>query len=81
MDFADLAAHVGEEFSLAGTVVTLSSASPAGTGGSLVFSGPLDQPLEQATHSLAHPELGEGDLFVVPVGIGAAERTYEAVFS
>ncbi|PUA81372.1 DUF6916 family protein [Nocardioides currus] len=81
MEFAQLAAHVGEEFTLAGVPVTLTTATPAGAGGSLVFEGPLDRPLDQATHEIAHPVLGDGLLFVVPVGAGASARTYEAVFN
>lgn len=81
MDYPGLAAHVGEDFTLAGIPVTLTTATPAGLGGSLVFEGPLDQPIEQATHALTHPELGTGDLFVVPVGASATVRSYEAVFN
>lgn len=81
MDYSELAAHVGEDFTLAGVPVTLTAATPAQGGGSLVFEGPLDDPLEQATHPLTHPELGAGDLFVVPVGASATGRAYEAVFN
>jgi hypothetical protein len=81
VDFAQLADHVGEVFTLAGTPVTLATATPAGAGGSLVFEGPLDQPLDQATYELAHPELGEDVLFVVPIGVTATGRAYEAVFN
>lgn len=81
MDFARLADHVGEAFTLAGTPVTLTTATPAGVGGSLVFEGPLDRPLDQATYELVHPDLGQGVLFVVPIGVSATGRTYEAVFN
>jgi hypothetical protein len=81
VDFAALAAHVGETFTLAGTTVTLTTATPAEVGGSLVFEGPLDQPLEQATYELTHPELADGVLFIVPIGVSATGRAYEAIFS
>lgn len=66
MDFAQLADHVGEAFTLAGIPVTLTTATPVGDGGSLVFEGPVDQPLGQATYEIAHPELADDVLFVVP---------------
>lgn len=81
MDFAQLAAHVGETFTLAGIPVTLTTATPNGGGGSLVFAGPVDQPLEQATYEIAHPELADDVLFVVPVGATETGRTYEAIFN
>ena len=68
MDFAQLAAHVGETFTLAGIPVTLTTATPNGGGGSLVFAGPVDQPLEQATYEIAHPEL---------LGMGATREVLE----
>ncbi len=81
MDFAQLAGHVGEDFTLAGIPVTLTTATPSGGGGSLVFEGPLDQPLEQATYDIAHPDLDDGVLFVVPIGITPTARSYQAIFN
>lgn len=81
MDFTQLAEHVGEDFTLAGIPVVLASATPAGDGGSLVFEGPLDQPLEQATYELAHPDLDDGVLFIVPIRMTAEARSYEAIFN
>ena len=43
----------------------------------LVFGGPPDRLVPQATLRLAHPALGEFDLFVVPTDVGR----YEAVFN
>jgi hypothetical protein len=48
---------------------------------SLVFRGPLDQPLEQGLCPLAHDALGNADLFLVPVGREADGFRYEAVFN
>ncbi|NTV73032.1 MAG: hypothetical protein HGA66_02360 [Holophaga sp.] len=47
------------------------------TGFSLVFQGPAEPRLPQGTHRVRHDGLGEGWIFVVPVGPG----TYEAVFN
>lgn len=80
MDFAQLAGHVGEEFTLAGIPAILASATPNNGGGSLVFEGPLDPALEQATYELVHPGLGTGPLFVVPIGVTASARSYQAIF-
>jgi hypothetical protein len=81
VEYAELADHVGEGFILAGTPVTLTTATPSGVGGSLVFEGPLDRPLDQATYEIVHPDLGDGVLFLVPVGVTATGRVYEAVFN
>jgi hypothetical protein len=44
---------------------------------SIVFSGPADPILPQASYRLEHPELGAFDLFLVPIAAGS----YEAVFT
>ena len=43
----------------------------------IVFSGPPDPILPQATYELEHPELGAFELFLVPIAAGR----YEAVFT
>lgn len=48
---------------------------------SLLFDGPLDQPLGQGIHRLETAELGRLDVFLVPVGITAQARQYEAIFN
>ena len=61
------------------------SPAPPGDRGrppfSLMFRGPADLQLPQATYSLAHAELGTVELFLVPVGRGADGVDYEAVFT
>ncbi len=56
---------------------------PEGTDGdhnfSLVFSGPIDRPLDQQIVRLRHDELGDISLFVVPVDEIAGRRQYEAI--
>ncbi len=49
----------------------------------LIFLGPLDPILSQATYTLEHEQLGAIDLFLVPVGPNKEETAiqYEAVFS
>ncbi len=80
LTFDTLASHRGEAFHLAGVPVVLAAATPAGSGGSVIFEGPLDPPLAQDSYLLAHADLGEGVLFVVPIGQTPQGRTYEAIF-
>jgi hypothetical protein len=48
----------------------------------LEFSGPSQPVLEQRIYRLAHPDLGELGIFLVPVGIDPARGLlYEAVFN
>jgi hypothetical protein len=47
---------------------------------SLTFTGPADITLLQGIHPLRHPELGEVELFLTPVGQAAQDLAYEAVF-
>lgn len=48
---------------------------------SLLFNGPLDQPLDQRTYRFEHEQLGSFDLFIVPVGADHEARQYEVVFN
>jgi uncharacterized protein DUF6916 len=78
-------AHVDSTFRIAdGPEVKLEEVRPLGeaTGDgrapfSIVFSGPQEQTLPQQTYKVEHDELGEFDLFLVPLGPGR----YEAVFA
>ncbi len=47
----------------------------------LIFHGPGQNFLPQGIHKLQHSELGEIDLFLVPVGQDAQGFQYEAVFN
>ena len=73
-------------------LVTVTTPRPGGHAGgssaaatfesfSLVFNGPLHQPLAQRTYRFAHERLGTFDLFIVPVGADSHARQYEAVFN
>jgi len=48
---------------------------------SLIFRGPPQQLLEQATWALAHPVLGTLAIFLVPLGRDAAGIDYQAIFN
>jgi hypothetical protein len=48
---------------------------------SLVFRGPVQPVLEQGIQRLEHLELGNLDLFLVPIARDAQGTRYEAVFT
>jgi hypothetical protein len=49
---------------------------------SLVFKGPLEKPFEQRLHRVKHPQMGEFDLFLVPITYGKMDAVYyQAVFN
>ena len=48
---------------------------------SVIFAGPLDIFLPQNTFRLTHPEMGEFDVFLVPIGREADGFRYEAVYN
>ena len=47
----------------------------------IVFSGPLDTYLGQGTRLFKHEQMGEFELFVVPISKDAQSVYYEAVFN
>lgn len=48
---------------------------------SIVFRGPLEQPLSQGIHQFRHAKMGSFELFVVPIKRDAEGYHYEAVFN
>ena len=50
-------------------------------GFSLVFEGPAEPLLPQQTYQIANAEIGELDIFLVPIGQDAESTRYEAIFS
>lgn len=48
---------------------------------SLEFHGPADTPLPQATFRLVNDQIGELDLFLVPLGPQDGSIRYEAAFA
>jgi hypothetical protein len=47
---------------------------------SILFRGPLEPVLPQATYPLENDAVGTFELFIVPVGPDEGEMQYEAVF-
>jgi hypothetical protein len=48
---------------------------------SLLFHGPADPLLSQATYRFEHPELGVMEIFIVPLGRDEHGSVYEAFFA
>jgi hypothetical protein len=49
---------------------------------SLIFKGPLEKPFEQRIHKIKHPEMGELEMFLVPITYGKMDAMYyQAVFN
>ena len=66
------------------TLVEATDKTPAGFPGeqfSLIFKGPPEPRLPQRTYPMGHAELGDLDLFLVPVGRQDSHNFYEAFFN
>lgn len=50
-------------------------------GFSIIFRGPGDTRLSQQTYRLKHEQMGEFDIFLVPISRGDDSYQYEAVFN
>ena len=48
---------------------------------SVLFRGPSEPALQQATYVLNHTELGDLTLFLVPIAADETSRTYEVIFN
>jgi hypothetical protein len=48
---------------------------------SLLFHGPAEPPLAQATYRFEHPDLGAMEIFIVPLGREEHGSVYEAFFA
>lgn len=48
---------------------------------SVLFTGPVSPWLTQGTYTLNHTQMGQLDLFIVPLGPRDDRMTYEAVFA
>jgi Domain of unknown function (DUF6916) len=89
---ADFEAVAGSDFRVAGSapdppalslarVVRLAEPPPGHRQPfSLRFRGPAVPVLEQGIHRLVHAEMGELEIFLVPIAADQDSRTYEAVF-
>jgi len=81
---SDVTAAVAMELTEAAEGSDPAGVGPDGTARnqfSLVFRGPVAPVLPQAIYRLVHAELGELDLFLVPIGPDAAGMRYEAAFA
>jgi len=57
------------------------SATPRREPFSIVFRGPRTPILPQRIYRVAHPEIGDFELFLVPIGPDEQGMRYEAVFT
>lgn len=48
---------------------------------SLIFEGPLGKPLAQMCYPMSNDDLGDMDLFIVPIGKKDNAYQYEAIFN
>lgn len=96
-EYKDFLDNVGTEFTVTGElgghalVLELVSVTPLPSTGvgqraepfSLEFRGPDEPLLEQRIHALKHDELGDLDLFLVPLGPDpeTGRMRYEAIFN
>lgn len=48
---------------------------------SILFHGPAEPMLPQQTYTIEHPQMGNFDLFLVPIGADQEKVQYEAVFN
>jgi hypothetical protein len=93
----DFAGRLGERFEMMVgddrlTVELTEASEGSGPGGrgpdgqerrqfSLVFRGPATRVVPQGTYRLTQEELGELDLFLVPIGPDAEGMQYQALFA
>lgn len=71
----------GRQVSLKVSAVNpIAASSRPGGGFSLMFRGPRETPLPQATYRFTGTS-GVHDIFIVPVAADASGRLYEAVFN
>ncbi len=87
---ASYATHLETDFQLAdpgGVTLTLTEAVPLSPAlpderrFSLLFRGPAQPLLAQATYTLAHPALGSVAIFLVPVKRSPSHAYYQAIFN
>ena len=89
-----LAAHLGQPFvprpaEAEPLELSLAEVRPLGKGRpgaardpfALLFRGPTEPVMPQATYRLAREGIGELDVFLVPVALTAESADYEAVFT
>lgn len=87
----DFAPFQGQEFVITSTspavhlqlieVKKLGSGERKGGAFSLLWQGPKEPALAQATYRVSQEKIGDNDLFLVPVALQDAGYQYEAVFT
>ena len=76
--------QLGEDEHVDMELVEVSERTPEGFDGeqfSLVFQGPHEPVLGQRIYPMKHAELGQLELFLVPIGEPPSGRLYEAFFN
>lgn len=91
LHYEDFAPHVNSRFHMllgeAGAIeiellgVEDKSPAPGQEQFVLTFRAPLNAPQQQGLFQLQHAHLGDGILFLVPIGRDASGLTYEAIFN
>jgi len=88
LTFSDFATHSGTRFQVAGLenydlglAEVTDHSNPQLEQFSLIFTGVQSPWLQQGSYKLVHPQLGECELFLVPIGPDAGHMRYQAVFS
>ncbi len=71
----------GRSFELTLSTVEEHASSDTHENFSLIFSGPVSMPREQAVYSLENETIEAFDIFLVPVGLDADRLQLEAVFN
>jgi hypothetical protein len=88
LSLQDFVPHLHSRFKVAGEEgceIELTGAADLSNAGleqfSLVFTGKASPWLPQSMYQLIHPQMGELELFLVPIGPDTAGMRYEAAFS
>lgn len=90
LTLAGFSAQCGTAFAVAGLdgvaldlfeALPLDSQAPDERRYSLMFRGPAQPVLQQATYTLEHAVLGALAIFLVPVGRDGAGAQYQAIFN
>jgi hypothetical protein len=92
LELADFRGHIDQQFTVVAgekrldlvltEAVPVAGGRPGSRGPfSLIFRGPAEPMLPQATHNIEHPQLGPLDIFIVPIGKDGHGVLYQAIFS
>ena len=90
--YDDFASHLDTEFHISGDAGAIKAilieaikGLPREEGApppfSVIFLGPLEPELPQGMHTLSHPQIGDLDVFLVPIARDEEGMRYETVFA